>query len=501
MIVSDLVSRAPKSAIALRAEHRTPLTYGRLADLIRTTTASIRASGLDEGAPIALMLSNGPELAAAFVSLSAAAPVAPINPAFKEHELEFYLADLGAKAIVTTPDHGTIIHVARRLGLTVVLVERSENDAAGWFSLSGATSRHPTDGRVTGSGDTALLLHTSGTTAKPKLVALTHANLCASAHAVASSLGLTSEDCALNIMPLFHVHGLVAAILGSLAAGGSVYCSPGFNALRFYGWLDDSRASWYTAVPTMHQAILGRAKVNQRSVASHRLRFVRSCSAPLPIPAWRDIEGTFGVPVISAYGMTEASHQISCTPASYPESKRGTVGRATGVELAIMGNDGRLLPPGVAGEVVIRGESVITSYANNPAATASSFHDGWFKTGDEGHLGPDGYLRLTGRLKEILNVGGEKVSPLEVDAALMEHPAVAQAVTFGVPDPSLGERIAAVVVLRPERPATPESLRSFVGERLAKFKVPQPIVVRETIPTGPTGKYQRTTMARQLGLA
>jgi acyl-CoA synthetase (AMP-forming)/AMP-acid ligase II len=501
VLVSDLASRAVPTHVALCSEDRPPLSFGGLSTLVDATAASLHRRGLGTGAPVALMLANGPELASAFLALSAATAVAPLNPAFKDAELEFYLADLGAKALVTTPDHETACRVARRLGLDVLLVERRPGEPAGVFHLEGeAGTRAGVPGRRPEPGEAALLLHTSGTTARPKLVALTHANLCASAQTIAASLDLSPSDRCLNIMPLFHVHGLVAAVLASLAAGASVYCSPGFNAHRFFSWLTDSRATWYTAVPTMHQAIVGRARVNQDALASHRLRFVRTCSAPLPIPAWRALEDTFRVPVISAYGMTEASHQISCTPATYPDSKRGTVGRATGVEVATMDEEGRVLLPGVAGEVVIRGDSVIQAYAGNASATAASFRSGWFRTGDEGRLDADGYLTLTARLKEIINTGGEKVAPLEVDAVLMEHPGVAQALAFAVPDPSLGERVAAVVVLRPGADATPESLRAFAAERLAKFKVPRTILILDAIPTGPTGKFQRTAMARQLGL-
>lgn len=502
MLVSDLVSRVPADRVALRTEGRPPLTYGNLSTLIGATTRGIvNRRSVESTAPIALMLAAGPELASAFLALSDATAVAPLNPAFKEAELEFYLTDLGAKTLVTTPGHDVACGVARRLGLDVLFVEHRAGDPAGVFHLDcGASARSDAPTRRPVPADAALVLHTSGTTARPKLVALTHANLCASAETIAASLGLSATDCCLNIMPLFHVHGLVAAVMASLSAGASVYCSPGFNAHRFFSWLSDSGATWYTAVPTMHHAILGRARVNQDIVASHCLRFVRSCSAPLPLQTWRALEDTFHVPVISAYGMTEASHQISCTPRVHPEPKRGTVGRATGAEVAIMDEEGCIAPAGAVGEVVIRGDSVIKAYAGNATATAASFRSGWFRTGDEGRLDAEGYLTLTGRLKEIINTGGEKVAPLEVDAVLMEHPGVSQALAFAVPDLSLGERVAAVVVLRPDADATPESLRAFAAERLARFKVPRTVLILDAIPTGPTGKFQRTVMARQLGL-
>jgi len=502
VLVSDIVSRVPADHVALRAEARPPLTYGTLSTLIDATRSMLNPRGVDGTAPVALVLGSGPEPASAFLALSAVTAVAPLNPAFKEAELEFYLTDLGAKTLVTTPDHEVACGVARRLGLDVLLLERHPDEPAGVFRLdAGAGARSARTIHRPEPGDAALLLHTSGTTARPKLVALTHANLCASARTIAASLGLSATDCCLNVMPLFHVHGLVAAVLASLSAGASAYCSPGFSAHRFFGWLSDSRATWYTAVPTMHQAILGRARVNPDAVASHGLRLVRSCSAMLPLQTWRALEDTFHVPVISAYGMTEASHQISCTPRVYDEPKRGTVGRATGAEVAVMDESGCPAPPGTVGEVVIRGDSVIRAYAGNTSATAAAFQSGWFRTGDQGRLDADGYLTLTGRLKEIINTGGEKVSPLEVDGVLMEHPGVSQALAFAVPDASLGERVAAVVVLQPGADATPGSLRAFAAERLARFKVPRTVLILDAIPTGPTGKFQRNAMAGHLGLA
>jgi len=287
----------------------------------------------------------------------------------------------------------------------------------------------------------------------------------------------------------------------ALVAGASVICAPGFTPNQVLDWLSDLGPTWYTAVPTMHQAILGRAKVNKAALAGHSLRFVRTCSAPLPLPAWVALEDTFRVPVISAYGMTEAAHQISCTPFAYSELKRGSVGLPTGPDFAIMDDDGRMLPEGTCGEVVLRGTSIIDGYASNPEANAKSFTAGWFRTGDQGIIDGDGYLTLTGRLKEIINTGGEKVAPLEVDAVLMEHPGVAQAVCFAVPDDSLGEHVGAAIVAKPGSGLTASQLRTFASERLVKFKVPRTVVLLDTIPVGPTGKFQRTIMARQLGLA
>ena len=302
-------------------------------------------------------------------------------------------------------------------------------------------------------------------------------------------------------MPLFHIHGLVGALLSSLHAGASVYCGGSFNALKFFGWLADSNATWYSAVPTMHQAILARADRNKDIVANQKLRFLRSSSASMPPVLMQTLEELYGCPVIEAYGMTEASHQMASNPLPPRARKPGTVGLAAGPEVGIMDTDGQLLPATREGEIVIRGMNVTRGYAKNPAANESAFTDGWFRTGDLGFLDPEGYLTISGRLKEIINRGGEKIAPREVDDVLMEHPAVAQVVTFALPHDKLGETVAAAVVLRETSTASESDLRDFVSDRLAAFKVPHRIVFVTEIPKGPTGKMQRIGMAQRLGIA
>ncbi|RUW79588.1 AMP-binding protein, partial [Mesorhizobium sp. M1E.F.Ca.ET.063.01.1.1] len=300
--------------------------------------------------------------------------------------------------------------------------------------------------------------------------------------------------------PLFHIHGLIAAVLSSLAAGGSVFCTPGFNALRFFQWLSEAKPNWYTAVPTMHQAILPRAARNPEQLAEAKLRFIRSSSASLPAQVMAELEATFGCPVIESYGMTEASHQMASNRLPPGQRKPGSVGAAAGPEVAVMAPDGRLLKAGEVGEIVIRGPNVTAGYEKNADANASAFAHGWFHTGDQGVLDEDNYLRVTGRLKEIINRGGEKISPLEVDGVLMDHPAVAQVVTFAMPHDKLGEEVAAAVVLREGQSASEADIRGFASTRLADFKVPRKVLILDEIPKGATGKLQRIGLAAKLGL-
>jgi acyl-CoA synthetase (AMP-forming)/AMP-acid ligase II len=277
-------------------------------------------------------------------------------------------------------------------------------------------------------------------------------------------------------------------------------CTPGFNALRFFGWLGVADASWYTAVPTMHQAILARATRNLETIAAHRLRFIRSSSSSLPPQVMAELEAAFACPVIESYGMTEASHQMTSNPLPPRARKPGSVGVAAGPQVAIMADDGGMVPAGEVGEIVIRGPNVTRGYEANPDANAQAFAYGWFHTGDQGTMDDEGYVRVTGRLKEIINRGGEKISPREVDEVIMDHPAVAQVITFAMPHAMLGEDVAAAVVLREGQSASERDIRDFVAARLADFKVPRKVVILDEIPKGATGKLQRIGLAAKLGL-
>ena len=412
------------------------------------------------------------------------------------------------RALRQHEDVRTVLHdqddVAARLGIPVADLRADPMGPAGTFSLARAgtvLTGHDGAPTLAGADDVALVLHTSGTTARPKIVPLTHRNVCASARHIAGSLALTPADLCLNVMPLFHIHGLVAALLSSLGVGAAVACSPGFNALQFFTWLKDLRPSWYTAVPTMHQAILTRLRSHADAARAAKLRFIRSSSASLPPQVMLELEAAFDCPVIEAYGMTEASHQMASNALPPGKRKPGAVGLPAGPKIAIMDEAGHFLPQGTIGEVVIQGPNVTAGYDNNPDANLKAFADGWFRTGDQGRFDEDGYLFLTGRLKEIINRGGEKISPIEVDTILMDHPAVEQVVTFAIPHPMLGEDVGAVVVLRAGMEATERELRDFVGKHAADFKVPRKVVFVTEIPKGATGKLQRIGLAAKLGLA
>ncbi|HVR28816.1 MAG TPA: acyl--CoA ligase [Thermoanaerobaculia bacterium] len=516
--IDELLTRGAADRPAIAASGRPALDHAGLRRQVAAAGEALGGLGVGPGDVVALVLPNGPEAATAFLAVASHAAAAPLNPAYTEAELAFYLDDLEASLVVVAPGEGGAAarRVAGERGIALVELVVPDGAPAGVLDLrragdgeSGRVDAMPGKGpagrprdrsRSDRPRDLALVLHTSGTTSRPKMVALTQANLCASAANVAASLALGPDDRCLNVMPLFHIHGLVAAVLASLAAGGSVFCAPGWNALRFFAWLEESRATWYTAVPTIHQAVLDRAPRNAEILERSGLRLVRSSSAALPPQVMARLEQVFRAPVIEAYGMTEAAHQMASNPLPPRRREPGSVGIAAGPEIAVMDAGGRLLEPGEIGEVVIRGPSVTAGYLGDSEATAAAFTDGWLRTGDQGWLDGEGYLRLTGRLKEIINRGGEKISPREVDEALLDHPAVAQAVTFALPDARLGEEVAAAVVLRDGAAATESEIRDFARARLAAFKVPRRVLFLAEIPKGATGKLQRIGLAEKLGL-
>ncbi|MEO8224352.1 MAG: acyl--CoA ligase [Gammaproteobacteria bacterium] len=500
--ITELLARGDPSAPAISAPGRPDLSYEGLLDQVAGTVKALGELGVARDDAVAIVLPNGPEMAVAFVAIAAGATTAPLNPAYTAAEFEFYLQDLGARLLVVeTGSTSPAVAVAGRLGVPIAELAVPAGAAAGRFELRGVPGKNALPDRAVRPDDVALVLHTSGTTSRPKIVPLTQANICASARHIATSLALTPGDRCLQVMPLFHIHGLIAAVLSSLHAGANVCCTPGFNALQFFNQLREVRPTWYTAVPTMHQALLARADRNRDAIAEVQLRFARSSSASLPPQVMTALEATFGCPLIEAYGMTEAAHQMTSNPLPPGGRFAGSVGIAAGPDVAVMDEQGALLPSGDVGEIVIRGPNVTPGYRNNAAANATAFSNGWFRTGDQGVLDGDGYLRLTGRLKEIINRGGEKISPREVDEVLLDHPAVEQAVTFAVPHPMLGEDVAAAVVLKPGVEATERELRQFAGTRLADMKVPRKILFLAEIPKGATGKIQRIGLAKTLGLA
>ena len=445
---------------------------------------------------VAVVLPNGPEMAVAFLTVAASATCAPLNPAYGTEELGRYFADLRPRALITQAGvNSPARRVALSRGVPVIELSSALDAEAGLFTLTGAQRSAVSDEPVNAS-DVALLLLTSGTTSRPKIVPQTHANICASAYSSVAALALRETDRCLNMVPLFHGHGLHNTLLASLAAGASVVCAPGCDVNSFFAWLSEFQTNVVLRGPHHASGHSRPSTASGERAADYRLRFVRSSSAPLPPHVFEELERTFETSVIEFYGMTEtASAPIACNPLPPRQRKPGSVGVTVDLDVAIMDERGALLPDGQTGQVVVRGASVMAGYDGDPMATQAAFAGDWFRTGDLGFFDEDGYLFLTGRMREIINRGGEKVAPQEVDEVLLQHPAVAEAVTFAVPHATLGEDVASAVVLRPHAAATPKDIRQFAIGRIADFKVPRHVLMVGEIPKGP----DRQSAADRLG--
>ncbi|MCC6859541.1 MAG: AMP-binding protein [Bryobacterales bacterium] len=491
-----LAVETPQAA-ALLAPGRQPLTFAGLWSQIETFGQALRGAGVGRDDVVALVMRDSPEFISSFLAIASVAICAPLNPGLRASELKPCLEGLPARYVLLDPTLNTPAEaVARALEIRLLHALPTLGREAGIVNMRDFGNGEPAAPSHPMPEHTALLLFTSATTGTARLVPLTHRNLSAMAVNSRAPLNLTASDRFLSMMPLFHLQGLMAAV-AQLAVGGSVVCLPGFDAARFLSQLEEFRPTWYTAGPALHGAILPVIQSRPDVLRRCPLRFVRSIGAALPRGLQDRLEAALQAPVLEGYGMTETGLITSNRP-SPDGMRRGSVGRSAGVEIGIMSPAGDFLPPGEEGEIVVRGPTVIQGYRHNPEANRLAFRDGWLRTGDVGRMDADGFLFFTGRIKEIINRGGEKILPLEVDEALFAHAAVADAATFGVPHPSLGEDVMAAVVLRPGASATEAELRRFVAARLAGFKVPRRIVFLDAIPKGATGKPRRAFLAQQV---
>lgn len=501
---------------AVAVPGRLELTHAALDALVDAAAARLAAdAGVLPGHVVALAFPNTVELVIMFLAvIRARAVAAPLNPAYTQEEFEFYLSDSEARLLITNAEGNAAAQAAAaKLGLAHAAA--TLHDAAGPVHLAGLPangngtksngSHQGGGGAAAGSpndndpSDVALFLHTSGTTSRPKGVPLTQRNLAASVRNIRSVYRLSESDATVVVLPLFHVHGLLCALLSSLASGASVAlpASGRFSASTFWADMRASGATWYTAVPTIHQIILDRHASRPEAEAYPALRFIRSCSASLAPAILERLEAAFGAPVLEAYAMTEASHLMTSNP--LPEDgarKPGSVGRAVGQELAVLDEEGRRVAAGSPGEVCIRGDNVTAGYKGNPEANEAAFRFGWFHTGDIGVVDEEGYVRLVGRIKELINRGGEKISPIEVDAVLLGAPGVAQAVSFGVPDDKYGEEINCAVIPRDGSALREEEVLAHCRRNLASFKVPKKVFITDDLPKTATGKIQRRIVAQ-----
>jgi len=468
------------------------VSYDSLRQQVLDMAGALASVGIQRGDAVAIALPNGLPAIVSFLAASFAGTAAPLNPAYPYEEFLFFLRDTNASVLLCPPVGAEYARsAAADCNIPVYSVVMNEQGVVSIQGVAGGVSA-PEPKR----DDIALVLHTSGSTGRPKRVPLPHFNLAVSAANIANTYALSAQDISLCIMPLFHVHGLLGSTMSTLVSGGTVVVPTKFNALTFWRTVRENRVTWYSGVPTMHQVLLARA--HQKPIEAATLRFIRSCSAPLSAELIHKIENLFGVPFVEAYGMTEAAHQMTSNPLPPRHRKTGSVGVGTGLRVRIIDKAGNDVGIDTRGEVAIQGANVFRGYANNPEANAKAFVNGWFRTGDEGWLDADCYLHLSGRIKDIIIRAGENIAPHEVDEILLKHPAVGAAVTFGYSHPTLGEEVAAAVVLQEGHLATESALIKHCKEFLAEFKCPKKIYLVKSIPTTSTGKIRRRAVASAL---
>ncbi|KAF9617531.1 hypothetical protein IFM89_037343, partial [Coptis chinensis] len=499
-LVRESATKFP-SRRALSVSGKFDLTHSQLQQLIDQAASCLVSYGVKPGHVVALTYPNTVEFVILFLAvIRAQATAAPLNAAYTAEEFEFYLSDSESTLLLTSPEgNESAQSAAKKLTIPHIITTFSNGNQI-TLSSNHTESKSQSvfiESVVNEPSDVALFLHTSGTTSRPKGVPLTQAKLAASVENIKAEYKLTESDSTVIVLPLFHVHGLLAGLLSSLAAGSPVTLPAAgrFSATTFWSDMIKSNATWYTAVPTIHQIILDR-HFSKPEPSYPKLRFIRSCSASLAPTILSRLEGAFGAPVLEAYAMTEASHLMSTNP--LPENgvhKPGSVGKPVGQEMAILAENGVQQPVQISGEVCIRGLNVTKGYKNNPEANKSAFGFGWFHTGDLGFLDSDGYLHLVGRIKELINRGGEKISPIEVDAVLLSHADVAQAVSFGVPDDKYGEEINCAIIPREGAKIDETEVLKFCKNNLASFKVPKKVFITNNLPKTATGKIQRRIVA------
>jgi acyl-CoA synthetase (AMP-forming)/AMP-acid ligase II/acyl carrier protein len=481
-------------AAAIVGSHFAPVSYRELQDQIEDAGARLRAAGFDQNARVAVAIANPAQAALAIVAISCSATAVPIDPKLTVSEVNRCLQILRPDAVVVLRDTASATRsVAKERGVPIIEASVAQ---PGRLPLTFAVPKigSPLPPDETNPHTPLFILHTSGTTADPNLVPFSHRNMLAVMERLQTWFGLTPQDRCLTVSPVYYSHALTTTVLPPLLTGGSTAFPANATNVDLSEWFGDLKPTWYSAGPTLHLAVLEKLQERPDARTMHSLRFISSAGAPLAADMGTRMQDVLGVPVLEHYGSSETA-QIATNRPSPGHTKAGTVGIPWPGIISIVDDDGRELPAGERGEILVRGPSVTSGYLNAPELNISAFIDGAYRTGDVGSIDADGFLTLHGRTKEIINRGGEKIAPLEIDQALLQHPAVAQAAAYAVPHPRLGEDVAAAVTLRPDAKVTPDALREFLSDKLAAFKIPRRIVVVDQLPKGISGKVQRKRLS------
>jgi acyl-CoA synthetase (AMP-forming)/AMP-acid ligase II/thioesterase domain-containing protein len=480
---------------AIAASGFTPLSYKQLQCVIDHVHTALRLAGLSQDARIAISMRDGPQAALAIVAVACSAVSVPLNPRQTLGEIEKCFAAIRPDALLVVEGGDSAARsVAERKGMTIM--EATEKGGTLGFSIAAPkTSIAVTRGESKPDPDApAFILQTSGTAAEPKLVPYSHRNMLVTAAIAKARYNLTPQDRCLSVSPVFYAHGLKVTVFTPLLTGGTVAFPTDASKFDFSEWFSVLKPTWYSAGPTLQRLVFDKIQSRVDKTARHALRFITAGLASAPRDVLEGLQQALGIPVLTCYGASEAS-VISSNLPSPGRSKVGTVGLPWPDTVIIAGEDGRSLPPGKQGEILVGGSTVTSGYLNAPELNRTRFVNGWFKTGDIGSVDEEGFLTICGRKDDLINRGGEKISPFEIDDALMRHPAIAEAAAYAVPHPRLGEDVAAAIVLRPGMTVKPVELRGYLREQLAPFKVPRRIVIRDQLPKGQTGKVLRRQLA------
>jgi acyl-CoA synthetase (AMP-forming)/AMP-acid ligase II len=465
------------TAIIIPGNPALTVSYKKLSADVKAFQQKLANVGVTAQAAVSIALPNTYEFIVSFIAASwQRAIAAPLNSAYKQSEFEFYIDDLSS-AIALVPKgafaaDAAAVRAARKYNAAIAECYYNGNEVVLDVKEHGKLAGKTAPLESAQPDDVALVLHTSGTTGRPKAVPLTHRNLLRTMKNIQGTYQLTPKDRTMLVMPLFHVHGLLAGFLAPLASGGSVVVPPKFSASVFWQDFAEHKANWYTAVPTIHQILLK----NPLPSPLPQIRFIRSCSSPLSPKTFHELEKALSAPVLEAYAMTEAAHQMTSNPLPPAQRKPGSVGLGQGVDVKILDDAGNEVPQGKEGEICIRGENVTKGYLNNPSANASSFTtNGFFRTGDQGKKDSEGYVFITGRIKELINKGGEKISPIELDNTIAQNPAVSEAVSFAIEDEMYGQDVGLAIVVKEGQALSAGELKAWLADRVAKFKMPKKV--------------------------
>jgi len=496
-LIEARASDSPAAVYALAAATPQSLTFGGLAQSCRRLSAMLQARGLRPGDTVSIVMPNGLQTMRLLLgAMYGGWVVNPVNLLSQPEQMRYVLAHSDCKLVFVAPDWEARVRdlLAGLDSAPIVVVVDPEGD-----SLPGETDHVGQDPVTPPSTDAvALLMYTSGTTGVPKGVMLTQGNLAANARAISAEHRLAARDRVLAVLPLYHINAFAVTMLAPLAHGGSLKMPPKFSAAKF--WEQAASCTWINLVPTMISYLLEGPTPPREVTAA--IRFCRSASAALPPEHHLAFEQKFGIGIVETMGLTETVAPSFSNPMDPAERRLGSVGRASGCEARVIDAALNPVPPGVTGELAIRGPNVMRGYYKNEAATASSFTpDGWLRTGDLGHCTADGFFFVTGRIKELIIKGGENIAPREIDEALLKHPAVLEAAAVGIPDRHYGQEIMACIVLRDGQECDEDELREFCVQNLGPYKTPKLLRFVAELPRGPSGKIQRLKLLEVMSQA